>query len=343
MDALRGHQANDLAGDVQRHVVVDAPAREDHLRVVADLLRLVRQVVGIDADAVAADEAGPERQEVPLAARGLEHLLRVDAEPVEDHGELVDERDVDVALRVLDHLGRLGDADRRGRVRAGLDDRAVELVDELGRLRRRAGRDLADRRQPVLAVARVDALRAVAGVEVLVELESRLLFEDRHADLLGAAREHGGLVDHDVAALQDLAHRLAGALEWRQVRPLVGVDRRRHGDDVDAAGLEVPELRAEPQALRRGQLLRLDLERAVLAAAQLRDAIRVDVEADRVVALAELDRERQTDVTEAEHADAAVPQRQLGRLLTRHGRPPRGTGRARRRRGRSRRAPARGP
>jgi hypothetical protein len=36
VDALAGDQLDDLAGDVQRHVVVEPPAGEDHLRVVAD-------------------------------------------------------------------------------------------------------------------------------------------------------------------------------------------------------------------------------------------------------------------------------------------------------------------
>jgi len=40
----------------------------------------VGQVVGVDADAVAADEARAERQEVPLGAGRLEHVQRVDAE-----------------------------------------------------------------------------------------------------------------------------------------------------------------------------------------------------------------------------------------------------------------------
>jgi hypothetical protein len=52
------HQAQHFAGDIAAHAVVDAPAGQDHLRVVAELLRLVRQVVGIHADAVAADQAG---------------------------------------------------------------------------------------------------------------------------------------------------------------------------------------------------------------------------------------------------------------------------------------------
>ena len=78
---------------------------------VADLLRLVGQVVRIDADAVAADQAGAERQEVPLGAGRLQHFQGVDAELVEQDRQVVDQGDVEVALGVLDHLGRFGDLD----------------------------------------------------------------------------------------------------------------------------------------------------------------------------------------------------------------------------------------
>ena len=46
----------------------------------------------------------------------------VDADPVEDDRQLVHERDVEVALRVLDHLGGLGDLDaaRRGSTPASM-------------------------------------------------------------------------------------------------------------------------------------------------------------------------------------------------------------------------------
>ena len=87
----------------------------------------------------------------------------------------------------------------------------VQRVDEVGHFGRRARGDLEDRRQAVLLVARVDALRAVAGEEVLVELQARDALEDRHADLFGAAGIDGGFVDHDVALLQHLADGLAGA------------------------------------------------------------------------------------------------------------------------------------
>src|SRR3546814_8394249 len=57
---------------------------------------------------------------------------------------------------------------------AGGDDAGVERVDEVGRFRRRAGGDLEDGLQPVLAVAGIDPFGAVAGEEVLVEHQARL-------------------------------------------------------------------------------------------------------------------------------------------------------------------------
>jgi hypothetical protein len=101
------------------HGVVDRPAGQDHLRVVAELLGLVDQVVGVDRDAVAADETGAVVVEVPLGPGGLEDRLRVKPHLPEDDRELVHQGDVDVALDVLDHLRRLGGPDVPGDVDVG--------------------------------------------------------------------------------------------------------------------------------------------------------------------------------------------------------------------------------
>ena len=87
---------------------------------------LVGEVVGVDADAVATDQARAEGQEVPFAAGGFQHLQGVDAELAEDQRQFIHQGDVEVALGVLDDLGRLGDADAAGAVGAGSDDLAVE-------------------------------------------------------------------------------------------------------------------------------------------------------------------------------------------------------------------------
>ena len=198
------------------HRIVDAAAGEQDVGVVAGRLRLLDQVIRIHADAVAADQARAERQEVPLGAGRFQHFGGVDAEPVEDQRELVDQRDVDVALGVLDHLGGLGHLEARGLVRAGGDDAAVQRIDEVGGLGRRAGGHLGDVGQAALAVAGIDALGAVADEEIVVEAQAGGALEFGHADFLGRAGIDGGFVDHHVAALEHAAD----ACGWRSISGL---------------------------------------------------------------------------------------------------------------------------
>src|SRR5690606_4344211 len=116
--------------DVAAHAVVDATAGKDDFRVVANGLCLVRQVVRIDADAVAADQAGTERQEVPFGAGGCKHVEGVDTHAVEDHRQFVDQGNVEVALGVLDDVRGFGHPDAARLVRAGGNHRCVKLVDQ---------------------------------------------------------------------------------------------------------------------------------------------------------------------------------------------------------------------
>ena len=49
----------------------------------ADLLRLVGEVVRVHADAVAADQAGLEAEEVPLGAGRGQHVAGIDPQAME--------------------------------------------------------------------------------------------------------------------------------------------------------------------------------------------------------------------------------------------------------------------
>ena len=98
------------------HRIVDVATGVDDPGVVAQLVRFPREVVGIDADAVSTDEAGAELEEVPLGTSGFEYFVRIDADAFEDDTELIDERDVDVALGVFDDFGGFGNLDARSPV-----------------------------------------------------------------------------------------------------------------------------------------------------------------------------------------------------------------------------------
>src|SRR6267378_8699281 len=106
--AALDHEFHRFASDVPSHAVIDAPSSQDHLRVVADLLGPVGEIVWIDTDTVAADQAWAERQKIPFRAGDFQYLDGVEAKPVENDRQLVHERDVEVALRVLDDLRRFG-------------------------------------------------------------------------------------------------------------------------------------------------------------------------------------------------------------------------------------------
>jgi len=56
IDSLE-HGLDHLPCHIGAHTVIDATAREDYLRVIADRLSLVGKIIGINANAVAADKA----------------------------------------------------------------------------------------------------------------------------------------------------------------------------------------------------------------------------------------------------------------------------------------------
>ena len=92
---------------------------------------------------------GLEGQEIPLGASGLQYGICIDAHLVEDDCQLVDESDVKVALRVLDHLGGLCHTNAFGLVGAGGDNAGIELIDFFGDLGCGARRHLEDIGQAV--------------------------------------------------------------------------------------------------------------------------------------------------------------------------------------------------
>ena len=96
---------------------------------------LVHQIVRVYADAVSADEPWREGQEIPLGGSRLDNVVGVDANPSEDNRELVDEGDIDVALRILYNLSRLGYLDARRTVYAHSDHRFIDCGNLLERLR----------------------------------------------------------------------------------------------------------------------------------------------------------------------------------------------------------------
>src|SRR5208282_4919547 len=77
--AFAAYGPRDRVCHIAAHAVIDPPASEDHLRVMAEALGEMGKIERIDPDAMPADEARCEGQEVPLRGGSRKHV--VDREP----------------------------------------------------------------------------------------------------------------------------------------------------------------------------------------------------------------------------------------------------------------------
>ena len=158
-----------------------------------------RQVERVDRDAVPAQAgAGVERLEAErLGLRRLDHLPDVDAHPVVEDLQFVDQGDVHGPVGVLEDLARLGDLGRGDRHDAD-DDAGVERRGQLQARRVEAADDLGDRRGGEVRVAGVLALGAEGEEEVAAGGEAAGL-QDRQDDVAGRAGVGRALQDDELA------------------------------------------------------------------------------------------------------------------------------------------------
>ena len=161
-------QVDDPRDDIAGHVPVDVVRELDEAEPVAELpFDAPREERRVDGQAVAADAGSRGEAHVSERLRrgGVDRGPDVDSQLASEHRELVDERDVHVAKRVLEQLHQLGFAGRRHR-HGLLDERAVEPLDHRARELVDARDDLRRVHERPLAIAGIDALGRVAEKEV---------------------------------------------------------------------------------------------------------------------------------------------------------------------------------
>ena len=78
-------------------------------------------------------------------------------------------------------------------------------------------------------------LRAMHDKEVLVEIQSRSLFQYWNAYLFGSPRVDCGFVDDDITSRKNSSDSSAGGSHCTKVRPFVFINRCGNGHDVDVA------------------------------------------------------------------------------------------------------------
>ena len=92
------------------------------------------------------NQAGRELQKIPLGPRRVENLFGIDAHAVKDKCQFIHQRDIQIALGVLDDLCGFRDPNARCAIDTRRDDRAINRRDRFQRLRRIALDHLGDAR-----------------------------------------------------------------------------------------------------------------------------------------------------------------------------------------------------
>ena len=130
----------------------------------------------------------------------------VDANAVKNDAELVDQGDVDIALGVLNDLGRLGHADAARAVCSRLDHEVVGLGHDIQRRVVARPNHLHDGLDGVDFVSGIDALGAVGDKKVDPHLQPADFLQHRHTVFLGATGIHGTLIRDHIPFFQGLSH-----------------------------------------------------------------------------------------------------------------------------------------
>src|SRR5262249_28560865 len=177
--------------DALTHAVIDASASENDLRMIAGLFGAKGQIVGVNANAVSAYKTWLKVHEIPFRCGGRKHIAGIDAELMKDGAEFIQERDIEIALRIFDNLGSLRDLDRRSAMDARFNNRTINIRDNVESSRVLRGHDLSNVFKPVRRVARIDPLGGIADREIASAGKARVFLQDWQTFFLDSARVYG--------------------------------------------------------------------------------------------------------------------------------------------------------
>ena len=259
---------------------------------------------------MAADPGpGPEGHEAKGFGGGrVDHLPGVEAHPLAEQGQLVDQGDVHVAEDVFEELGELGGIGRGELVHGRAD--LAQQARGAGRPRRRQAPDQArDRAAGAGRVTRIHAFGRVRQVKVAPGNQPRA-FQLGPERTAGGARVGGRLEDDQLAGAELAADSGRGAEDRAEIGILGLVDRRRDAhEDRIGRGKVSCFARFDAQAAGEGRLERcvIDVIDRRVPADQLADPALIRVDAKHAAALVrEAQREGQADVAEADDGDVLI-------------------------------------
>src|SRR2546428_1841650 len=188
----------DELDDVVGHPVVDLPREPDQVGDVPRLEPLRDKVVGVGRQAGPPDTGpGVVGDKVVLCSTRVYHFVSVDAQLLEEEGELVREGDVDVPEEVLRQLHRVRGLRVLDPYHANTEDGLVEGGYRFAALSVDCSDDPRNRLQVFEDVAGVGALRATCQPEIQSRRQPGFFLEDWSYQVLDCPRTDGALDDYD--------------------------------------------------------------------------------------------------------------------------------------------------
>ena len=203
------HQFDHLIGHIDPHVIIQTPPGKDDLRVIADFLCFIGQIVGIDADTVAADKSRTKRQKIPFCPCCFKNRVGIDTEFIENDCQFVHKCDIDITLRIFDDFCRFGHFDRRNEMGSRGDNAGIKCIDFLPDLRSTSAGNLFDFSHCMLFISRINPFRAVTAEEIDVKFQSAEFFEDGNTLFFGTTGINGTFINNHIIFFQHFSDRFA--------------------------------------------------------------------------------------------------------------------------------------
>ncbi len=113
--------------------------------------------------------------------------------------QFIHQRDIEIALRIFDDLGRFGDFNARCAMNPGFDDHSIGLGHNLQRLLVLCRHHLDDPFKGMFFVPRIDTLRGIPDLEINTALHAGSLLQDRQAIFLRRTGIDRRFIHHDSA------------------------------------------------------------------------------------------------------------------------------------------------
>ena len=181
----------------------------------------------------------------------------------------------------------------------GVDNEFINSGNAIQCLFIHAGDDLFDCCQTVDFIAGIDALRAVADLEINAAAKAGFLLEDRDADVLGHAGIYSRFIDDNRTGRKIAADDPGGVLQWEQIGGLILFDWSRNCNDQKLRFAQPLLVRGKIDR-RTGNGLIAHLMRRVDAALVLLDSALIVVKADHLDVLGKFHRNGHTNIAKAD-------------------------------------------